>query len=135
MPYNLIFICYMKKVELKNLIKECINEIINEFNIIDTDDLPTHEKNTAILISANSDNEYERIEPGNRQYFRPDELRKIIGGSYKVIDGKIEDSKVKVVYKEDGALHGFPFNFNATDVFGIKNFYGDVLVCKENQIR
>lgn len=125
----------MKKIELKNLIKECINEVINEFNIIDTEDLPTNEKNTAILIPANSEKQYERIEPGNRKYFRPDELRKIIGGSYRIVDGTIENSKVKVVYKEDGELHEFPFNFNATDIFGVKNFYGNVLVCKEHQIK
>lgn len=119
----------MNKRELKDLIKECIKEIVNPFNIIDIDD-----NITATLIKADSTLPIEEISPKNKNKFSIDELKKILGGELDVISTKINNYEIYIVYNPNERKH---FNFRATDLLASvhkKNFYGDILICKPNQI-
>ena len=83
----------------------------------------------AKIIKASG--EFVAIEPKNGKNFSLEELQSIVGGYIEIV--YLSDGSLMVV-NEEGLLKELPYNLVAS---GIAGFYivGDVLLCKENQMR
>lgn len=88
----------------------------------------------ALIFKANG--EREHVSPENGTDFKLEELQKIVGGLIEVIG--IGDEIM--VLNDEGKLMGLPYNQDATALFrkhyDTNDFIvGDVLVCKDNEVK
>lgn len=123
----------MNKRELKQLIKECIKEIAGGFDIINIED-----DISATLIKVDTAIKIQKIIPRDKKKFSINELKEILGGEIDIIYAQINNYPMRIVYNKSENAKQKNFNSRATDLFGLshkKNFFGDILICKGNQIK
>lgn len=78
------------------------------------------------------------IEPKNGTDFQLEELQAIVGG---LIDCKMtNDRKDLIIFNDEGKLLELPYNENATKIYQERVYkhdflVGDVLICKENEMK
>lgn len=90
----------------------------------------------ALIYRASGD--VENVEPKNGTDFQLEELQAIVGG---LIDCKMtNDGNDLIIFNDEGKLIGLLYNERATEIYR-KRFYerdflvGDVLICKESEIK
>ena len=85
----------------------------------------------ATLIKA--DETSTEVKPkNNKKHFSLEELQKFVGGYIQIAnttDGRL------MIMNEEGRLNGLPFNKIATDLYRNSVIVGDVLVCKQNEVK
>lgn len=84
-----------------------------------------------------SSGEKIEVEPKNGTDFKLGELKGFVGGYIEII--LLKDGRIMVV-NEEGKLNRLPINDNATliweEIYGCTDvIVGDVLVCKESEIK
>lgn len=90
------------------------------------------------MLIYKTDGDVQNSSPRNGTDYQLDELQEIVGGYIEVVylaDGRI------MVLNEEGKLRGLAYNQRATALFrkqtGITDDFiaGDVLICKEEQLK
>lgn len=81
--------------------------------------------------------EVETIEPKNGTDFQLEELQAVVGGYIECLP--LAGTNEIMTVNEEGKLQGLPLNRNATQIIrehGYEDWIaGDVLVCKEEEIK
>lgn len=90
----------------------------------------------ALIYRASGD--VENVEPKNGTDFQLEELQAIVGG---LIDCQMtNDGNDLIIFNDEGKLLELPYNEKATEIYQERVYegdflVGDVLICKENEMK
>ena len=79
-----------------------------------------------------SDGTSTEVNPKNKKHFSLEELQKFVDGYIQLVN--TTDGRLMVVY-EEGKLNKLPENKIATELCRHSLIVGDVLVCKQNEVK